>query len=59
MTLGTDFVFLSMRSSCYAVSQRAPVQGDCVFKQDAALCYDRACLFGEMLFVCFLKAFGA
>jgi hypothetical protein len=59
MTLGANLLLLSMRSSCYAVSQRAPVRGDCVFKQDAALCYDRACLFDDMLFVCFLKAFSA
>jgi hypothetical protein len=57
MTLGASLMLLSMRSSCWAVSQHAPVRGDFVFKQNAALCYDRACLFDVISFVCFLKAF--
>ena len=59
MTLGARFILLSMRSSCCAVSQHAPVRGVCVLGQDAALCYDRACLFDVISFACFLKAFGA
>jgi hypothetical protein len=54
VTLGASLMLLSMCSSCWTVSQRAPVRGDCVFKQDAALCYDRACLFDVISFVCFL-----
>ncbi len=53
-------ILLGCFSACpWAISQHAPVRGDCVFKQDAALFYDRARLFDVMSFVCFLKAFGA
>ena len=58
MALGANLMLLSMRSSCCAVPQHAPVRGDCVFKQDAALCYDRACLFGECYLRVSLKHLG-